>query len=88
MEHTVYLALGTNIGNRSANLRAAISSLTPQMTLKKKSRVYETPPWGHKDQPPFLNQVVQVETYLEPEPLLNHLKRLEVQSTPFALPRG
>jgi len=40
--------------------------------------VYETPPWGYEDQEKFLNQVVRVETYLKPEPLLKHLKRLEV----------
>jgi len=77
MEHTVYLALGSNLDNRLANLKNAISNLTPQMTVKKKSPVYETPPWGHTDQPNFLNQVVQVETYLEPEKLIGHLKRLE-----------
>jgi 2-amino-4-hydroxy-6-hydroxymethyldihydropteridine diphosphokinase len=47
------------------------------MDVKKKSPVYETPPWGYADQPPFLNQCVMVETYLEPEDLLGHLKRLE-----------
>lgn len=77
MEHIVYLALGSNLGNRLANLKAAISNLTPQMTVKKKSAVYETPPWGFKEQDPFLNQVVEVETYLEPEALIGHLKRLE-----------
>jgi len=78
MDHIVYLALGSNLGNRSANLKAAVMNLTPQMTVKKKSSVYETPPWGFKEQSAFLNQVVKVETYLEPEPLLRHLKRLEV----------
>ena len=39
--------------------------------------VFETPPWGHTEQPKFLNQVLKVKTYLEPEPLLRHLKRLE-----------
>ncbi len=77
MDHTVYLALGSNLGNRLANLKNAISNLTPQMDVKKKSPVYETPPWGHTDQPPFLNQCLMVETYLEPENLLAHLKRLE-----------
>lgn len=77
MEHTVYLALGSNLGNRLSNLKNAISNLTPQMEVKKKSPVYETPPWGYADQPSFLNQVVMVETYLEPEDLLGHLKRLE-----------
>ena len=77
-EHTVYLALGTNLGDRLANLKQAISSLTPQMEVKAKSQVYETPPWGFEDQPKFLNQVIKANTYLEAEPLLKHLKRLEV----------
>ena len=76
--HTVYLALGSNLGDRLANLKQAISSLTQQMEVKAKSEVYETPPWGYEDQPPFLNQVVKVQTYLDPENLLKHLKRLEV----------
>ena len=77
-EHTVYLALGSNLGDRLANLKQAIDSLTPQMEVRAKSSVYETPPWGYADQPKFLNQVVKAKTYLEPEPLLKHLKRLEV----------
>jgi 2-amino-4-hydroxy-6-hydroxymethyldihydropteridine diphosphokinase len=77
-EHTVYLALGTNLGDRLANLKQAISALTPQMEVRTKSQVYETPPWGYEDQPKFLNQVIKAQTYLEPEALLKHLKRLEV----------
>jgi 2-amino-4-hydroxy-6-hydroxymethyldihydropteridine diphosphokinase len=77
-EHTVYLALGTNLGDRTANLKQAIASLTPQLEVKAKSGIYETPPWGFEDQPKFLNQVLKAKTYLDPEPLLKHLKRLEV----------
>ena len=77
-EHVVYLALGSNIGNRLVNLKEAISSLAPQMDVKAKSSVYETDPWGYADQEKFLNQVVRVETYLKPEQLIKHLKRLEV----------
>jgi 2-amino-4-hydroxy-6-hydroxymethyldihydropteridine diphosphokinase len=77
-EHTVYLALGSNLGDRLANLKQAIDSLTPQMEVKAKSFVYETPPWGYEDQPKFLNQVIKAKTYLDPERLLKHLKRLEV----------
>lgn len=77
MEHIAYLALGTNMGNRLSNLKAAIGNLSPQMSVKKKSNIYETPPWGFIDQSAFLNQVVKVETYLQPEALLAHLKRLE-----------
>jgi len=78
MDHIVYLSLGTNLGNRAANLKEAISSLPPQMNVKAKSKVYETPPWGYTDQDNFLNQVVKAATYLEPEKLLKHIKRLEV----------
>ncbi len=77
MEHIVYLALGSNLGNRLLNLKTAIGNLTPQMELKKRSYVYETPPWGFADQPAFLNQVVQAETYEKPANLLKHIKRLE-----------
>ena len=77
-DHTVYLSLGTNLGNRAANLKEAISALAPQMTVKSKSKVYETPPWGYENQPDFLNQAVKAYTYLEPELLLKHIKRLEV----------
>ena len=77
MDHIVFLALGSNMGNRLANLKAAINNLTPQMAIKNMSSVYETPPWGFTEQAPFLNQVVMVSTYLAPEALLRHLKRLE-----------
>jgi 2-amino-4-hydroxy-6-hydroxymethyldihydropteridine diphosphokinase len=78
MDHIVYIALGSNLGNRLANLNSAIDNFSPQMKVVKKSNVYETPPWGFTDQPAFLNQVVKAETYMQPEPLLHHLKRLEV----------
>jgi len=78
MNHSVYLSLGTNLGDRAANLKQAITSLPPQMRFRSRSKVYETPPWGYTEQDAFLNQVVMVTTYLEPEQLLKHLKRLEV----------
>lgn len=76
-DHIVYLALGSNLGDRLANLKQAIAALRPQVDVKARSQVYETPPWGYEDQPKFLNQVLKGTTYLEPEPLLKHLKRLE-----------
>lgn len=77
-EHTIYLALGTNLGDRAANLKQAIAAMPPQITVKAKSSVYETPPWGYEEQPKFLNQVLKAKTYLDPDTLLKHLKRLEV----------
>jgi 2-amino-4-hydroxy-6-hydroxymethyldihydropteridine diphosphokinase len=76
--HIVYLALGSNLDDRLANLKQAITALSPQMEVKAKSRVYETPPWGYTEQPAFLNQVIKANTYLEFEPLLKHIKRLEI----------
>jgi 2-amino-4-hydroxy-6-hydroxymethyldihydropteridine diphosphokinase len=78
MDHVAFLALGSNMGNRLANLKAAAYNMTPQMAVKNKSSVYETPPWGYVEQPPFLNQVIMVRTYMTPEALIGHLKRLEV----------
>jgi 2-amino-4-hydroxy-6-hydroxymethyldihydropteridine diphosphokinase len=77
-EHTIYIALGTNLGDRVANLKQAIAAMPPQITVKAKSSVYETPPWGYEEQPKFLNQVLKAKTYLDPDTLLKHLKRLEV----------
>ena len=74
---TVYLALGTNLGDRIANLQAAIAALPVWMHLLASSPVYETEPWGYTDQPAFLNQVVAGETRLSPEDLLSPLKNLE-----------
>jgi 2-amino-4-hydroxy-6-hydroxymethyldihydropteridine diphosphokinase len=79
MTHDAYLALGTNLGNRIHNFRAALSLLSPDFEWVAVSRVYETPPWGFADQPPFLNMVLRARTALEPEALLRTLKQAEVQ---------
>jgi 2-amino-4-hydroxy-6-hydroxymethyldihydropteridine diphosphokinase len=78
MAHTAYIALGTNIGDRPANLQAALAALPPQIEIKAKSAVYETQPWGYTDQPAFLNMAVRGETNLSPLELLTHLKHLEL----------
>jgi len=77
MSHLVYLALGTNLGDRLANLTSAIQALPPTVQPLAVSRIYETPPWGYLDQPAFLNQVIQARTGLAPLDLLAWLKRLE-----------
>lgn len=74
----VFLALGTNLGERTANLHAALAALPPVVRVMAQSPIYETPPWGYTDQPAFLNMAVQAETDLPPLALLNFLKRLEV----------
>ncbi len=78
MAHTVYLALGTNLGDRLANLKQAASALPPLVRVVAASPVYETPPWGYVEQPAFLNQVIQAETDLDPHALLAYLKTNEI----------
>jgi 2-amino-4-hydroxy-6-hydroxymethyldihydropteridine diphosphokinase len=73
-----YLGLGTNLGNRIQNLRAAQMALPPQVQVLRTSRIYETPPWGFIAQPTFLNQVFEVQTDLTPLALLEYLKAIEV----------
>jgi len=79
MKHTVYIALGTNLGERLDNLRATIQSMPPEVNVLAESHIYETPPWGYENQPAFLNMVLKAETNLEPEALLTYLKQLEVE---------
>lgn len=74
----VYLCLGSNIGNRATNLRDAITLLEKDVgKVAKKSHLYETQPWGKTDQDPFLNQVVMLNTSLEPRDLLDKISRAE-----------
>ncbi|MGB9673809.1 MAG: 2-amino-4-hydroxy-6-hydroxymethyldihydropteridine diphosphokinase [Anaerolineales bacterium] len=76
-KHIVYLALGSNIGDRSAHLRAARNALAPQVEIVACSSIYETPPWGYTDQPYFYNQVLQCTTNLSPQELLEFVKTIE-----------
>ncbi len=73
----VYLSLGSNLGDRDANLTEALERLAPTVNLEGQSSVYETEPWGFEDQPAFLNQVVSGTTELEPEALLMAVKAIE-----------
>ena len=76
----VWLALGSNLGDRAGYLAAARAALPRAgITVVKASRVAETEPVGVRDQPRFLNQVLEVETSLEPRPLLDAVKNLEQQ---------
>lgn len=73
----IYIALGTNIGDREENLQTAKTALLPEVTVVRESSIYVTPPWGYAHQPDFLNQVIEVSTQLEPLPLLHYLKGIE-----------
>ena len=54
------LSLGANLGDRAAALRSAVGALKDDGVLVARSTLYETPPWGPVEQPPYLNAVVVV----------------------------
>jgi 2-amino-4-hydroxy-6-hydroxymethyldihydropteridine diphosphokinase len=74
-----YIALGSNLGDREGHLAAARAALAalPRTRLVGASRVEETPPLGSMDQPPYLNQMVALETSLEPRALLAACQAIE-----------
>ena len=74
-----HLGLGSNVGDRRANLQAAVEELwTHDVVVLASSSVYETEPVGEVvDQPAFLNACVRVETALDPEALLDACKAVE-----------
>jgi len=75
--HIVFIALGSNLGDRQANLQAAIQALPPAVRVQRTSPIYETEPWGYREQPDFLNMVLQGETELSPSELIASLKKME-----------
>lgn len=79
LSHSIFLGLGTNVGDRLANLQVAVDGLFPQVQVERVSSIYQTPPWGYTDQDDFLNIVVQASTTLSPKDLLHTIKDLETQ---------
>lgn len=73
----IYLALGSNLGDRAANLQAAMRALPPAIYVLRSSSVYETEPWGFTEQPAFYNLALEAETKLKPRSLLARLKKIE-----------
>lgn len=76
--HTVYLSLGSNLGDKEENLRTAIQALSSEdTTVTAVSSFYETEPWGLTDQPSFLNCAVALSTLLTPFELLKTIQNIE-----------
>jgi 2-amino-4-hydroxy-6-hydroxymethyldihydropteridine diphosphokinase len=76
---TGYLGLGSNVGDRRANLQAAVEALGAHaVAVTASSATYDTDPVGPvRDQPAFLNACVRIETALGPEELLDACKAVE-----------
>ena len=74
-----YVGLGSNLGDRAANLAAARQQLNEAGRLVARSSIYETAPWGvDPGQPDYLNQVVSLATPLPPADLLEVLLTIEL----------
>src|SRR5713226_5338559 len=79
-EETVYLSLGSNVGDRARNLRAAIDELPHGgVAVTRVSSFYETEPVDLREQPWFLNCVVEAETHFDPFMLLRALREIETK---------
>lgn len=73
-----HISLGSNIGEREKNLGQSILLLKKNgVQIVRKSSIYETSPVGMTEQPWFLNQVLEIQTELEPEALLELVKKIE-----------
>jgi 2-amino-4-hydroxy-6-hydroxymethyldihydropteridine diphosphokinase len=72
LPHRVYIALGGNLGDRPANLQAALNALqaSGHVRVENLSHLYETAPFGYADQPDFLNMALEAATDLDPAALL------------------
>lgn len=76
---SVYLGLGSNMGNRQDNLHQALDLLSQRLRLGQVSSIYDTEPVGNINQPRFLNLVCQVYTSLSPPGLLALAKGIELR---------
>lgn len=75
--HSVCLGIGSNLGNRQANILQALQYLRARVEIGQVSSFYETAPVGFKNQPRFYNLACMVTTELAPQDLLSLLKRIE-----------
>lgn len=76
---TAFIGIGTNMGERMQNINEALTALRllPRTEVDSVSSIYETEPWGLKEQPYFLNAVIKVTTELSPNALLGALLGIE-----------
>jgi 2-amino-4-hydroxy-6-hydroxymethyldihydropteridine diphosphokinase len=76
----VYIGIGSNLGDREKNCSRSVDFLEKNgIVIRQESSLYETIPWGLRDQPLFLNMVIKVETELKPQELLELLKNVEIE---------
>lgn len=74
---SIYLSLGSNIGNRESNLKIALKELSSILKIKKTSSIYETEPLLYQKQDNFLNIVIEISYPEDAESLLKNIKDIE-----------
>lgn len=81
MTRNIYIGLGSNVGDRLGYLDSAVKELNELSAARVigMSSVYETEPYGNKDQPEFLNMAVELESSLESDELFSGLKSIEAK---------
>jgi len=73
-----HIGIGSNLGKREENCLRSMDFLAEEgILIRKRSALYETEPWGVRDQPGFVNAAVEVETDRGPQELLDVLKKIE-----------
>lgn len=78
MEHTLYLALGTNLGDKEANISNAYVRIEEKVgNIIKRSSLYHSEPWGFSSNNDFINTVIQCKTCLSPREVLDATKEIE-----------
>jgi len=75
--NSIYLSLGSNIGDRADNLTKAIVKLSKKMKIVKSSSIYETEPLLFENQNSFLNMILEVDYKGSPDQLLESIKIIE-----------
>ena len=78
--HTVYLGLGSNLGDAEENIHTACRLVAERIgTIKQQSDIYRTEPWGFQSDNTFANAVICVETAMKPQELLSATQQIERQ---------
>lgn len=77
--HKVFLGLGANVGNKKKNIIDAISLLKEKIKNIQVAPIYETKPWGYKNQDNFLNTALKGNTSLSPSELFKFVKETETR---------
>ena len=91
MATRVFLALGSNLGDRHGRLIEAIERLQARIAIDAISSIYQTEPWGYANQPRFLNAACAGVTDLSPEDVLAFVKTIELSwavNPPFVMARA